>query len=264
MPRLSLGVSTNSGSNRAAVAPAPSGFPNVGANGQQIYVSGYYEYTGIYTKVSSGYEVGFVAASRVYNGPYIINGDFFAQLIFNTSVNRWEFGGVADWTGNGYEWLAVISNPSSNQNVIPTSGWSSAITIVPSGIPVASTASFLILWATYIYSYNYRTMSRLEPNQTIDIGYASWNSGPNRNYRLESSYQIELIAPGNLSTIGGSAGYLISLNGPKNYWRLIRVSTNCSDGECDTNVEESINFTNFTNPEYFPDTGYPNGFSYTL
>ena len=158
----------------------------------------------------------------------------------------------------------VATNPSTDSTTIPTAGWSSAITIVPSGIPVASTASFLILWATYIYSYNYRTMSRLEPNQTIDIGYASWNSGPNRNYRLESSYQIELIAPGNLSTIGGSAGYLISLNGPKNYWRLIRVSTNCSDGECDTNVEESINFTNFTNPEYFPDTGYPNGFSYTL
>jgi len=196
MPRLSLGVSTNSGSNRAAVAPAPSGFPNVGANGQQIYVSGYYEYTGIYTKVSSGYEVGFVAASRVYNGPYIINGDFFAQLIFNTSVNRWEFGGVADWTGNGYEWLAVISNPSSNQNVIPTSGWSPSITITaaaPSGIPVASTNSINLVDTDNSYQNGNYPKTNVG-TFTDDIGVTTTNQyGIDMNGSLSSGYPYILF-----------------------------------------------------------------------
>ncbi len=100
------------------------GFPNVGANGQQISVSNYYgEYNGIYTKVLSGDEAGYINASRVYTGPYVNNGSYFSQIVFNTDNNRWEMGGVADWTGDGYVWSVFIFVPSSNQNIIPTTGW---------------------------------------------------------------------------------------------------------------------------------------------
>ena len=104
-------------------------FPNVGANGQQINVSISNEFAGIYTKVSSGNEAGYINASRVYNGPFVPNGGFFAQLVFNVNTNQWEFGGVADWTGNGDEWQASRSNPSSNQNIIPTTGWDGDVAI---------------------------------------------------------------------------------------------------------------------------------------
>jgi len=109
---------------------APSGFPNVGADGQQISVTTPYpEFNGIYTKVSSGNEAGYINASRVYDGPYISNGSYVSQLVFNTDANRWEIGGVSDWSGDGNFWAEFFSNPSSNQNVIPTTGWSATITI---------------------------------------------------------------------------------------------------------------------------------------
>jgi hypothetical protein len=111
------------------VISAPSGFPNVEADGQQISVSNYYpEYNGIYTKISSGNEAGYVNASRVYNGPWQNNGSYFVQIVFNTDSNRWEMGGVSDWTGNGNEWSLFIFNPSSNQNIIPATGWTDGYT----------------------------------------------------------------------------------------------------------------------------------------
>ena len=101
---------------------APSIFPNVGANGQQISVSNFY-HSGVYTKVPSGDEAGYVNASRVYKGPYESNGSYFSLLVFNVGSNRWEFGGVSDSTGNGEEWNLFRLNPSSNQDVIPAAGW---------------------------------------------------------------------------------------------------------------------------------------------
>jgi len=127
MPSLRLNIGLNGGRK----LPFGGGvvFPNVGANGQQINVSIANEFAGIYTKVSSGNEAGYINASRVYNGPFVPNGSFVAQLVFNVNTNQWELGGVTDWTGNGNEWYAPASNPSSNQNIIPTTGWNEPVTI---------------------------------------------------------------------------------------------------------------------------------------
>jgi hypothetical protein len=109
----------------------PSGFPNVGADGQQVFVAN----IGIFTKFFDEYVAQFVSASTMYGGPYIANGNYYFKLLFNVGANQWEIGHTRD-TGNGDEWFVEASNPSSNQNVIPTTGWSDGgtITTVPSGI----------------------------------------------------------------------------------------------------------------------------------
>jgi len=134
MPKLGVGLNLSV----PRVGGVEIAFPNVGANGQQIYVSNYYlEYNGIYTKVLSGNEVGHFNASRVYNGPYISNGGYTTQIVFNTDNNRWEMGGVSDWTGDGNLWNVFIFHPSSNQNIIPTTGWTDGYSVLSVTITAA-------------------------------------------------------------------------------------------------------------------------------
>jgi len=128
MPKLGIGL--NLSVPRVGGGAAPSGFPNVGADGQQISVTTpYSEYNGIYTKYFDEFTAQFVSASTMYNGPYVDNGFYYTKLLFNAGANRWEIGGVADFSGDGYTWGVFFSNPASNQNVIPTTGWSQSITI---------------------------------------------------------------------------------------------------------------------------------------
>jgi hypothetical protein len=126
MPSLSLNIGLNNG--RKLHFGGGVVFPNVGADGQQISVTALdSSYNGIYTKYFDEFTAQFVSASTMYNGPYA--SYYYAKLLFNAGANQWEIGGVSDPTGNGYEWIAFSSNPSSNQNVIPTTGWSPSITI---------------------------------------------------------------------------------------------------------------------------------------
>ena len=66
-----------------------------------------------------------------------INGfitTYVLYFAFNVTTNRWEFGAYEDSLGEGtLVWSAAYpnnaTNPSTNQNLIPTSGWSRNIVI---------------------------------------------------------------------------------------------------------------------------------------
>jgi len=154
----------------------PSGFPNVGADGQQVFVA---NIGGIFTKSFDAYDAQFVSTSTMYRGPYIANGDYYIQLLFNLGENQWEIGHTLDF-GNGDVWVVEASNPSSNQNVIPTTGWSDGgtITTVPSGI---YTVGPLMAVNINIQGNNlYAQLRNLNeggdyPNYSVADGY--WNIG---------------------------------------------------------------------------------------
>jgi hypothetical protein len=111
----------------------PSGFPNVEADGQQIAVSSVSNpsINGIYTKTYGGGPIvhGNTNASRIYTGPYFSNGSYNVQIIFNTNTNRWEIGNILGYGDGVDNWELSSFSSSSNQNVIPTTGWDTDIII---------------------------------------------------------------------------------------------------------------------------------------
>jgi len=81
-----------------------------------------------------------------------INGfitKYVTYFAFNVTTNRWEFGVYEDSLGEGtLVWSSaypnLATNPSTNRNVIPTTGWSRSLTLTPNGIPVASTQKIIV------------------------------------------------------------------------------------------------------------------------
>lgn len=116
MPRLSLGVSTNSGSNRAAVAPAPSGIVAATAGNLIITFAGGSNET--YIKINNAYwSFDFDEGQK--------------RLTWNNFIpNAW----ALDENLGNY----VAENPQAVSTLIPTSGW---VYTTNSGLAITITAA---------------------------------------------------------------------------------------------------------------------------
>jgi len=152
MPRLSLGVSTNSGSNRAAVAPAPSGIPvastasivigNAGAGNNGTYVKKVPQQLLIDAggvKLYANIAGACYLLDKGYNNVNILfspNAEAWDDVIegspqFGTPFGNWKLGYVYYEGGDISSWIftQIATNPSTDPTTIPTSGWTPSITI---------------------------------------------------------------------------------------------------------------------------------------
>ena len=137
MPKLGLGLSLPQ--TRVASAPAPSGIPV--ASTSQIIVTNAGSFNGTYTRRSAGADLtityGVLAGTGnsysiseggtdvfVLIGPQMTVGGYgVGSWIFAYGYNDDDVGNIVFGT------LDPITNASTNITTIPTTGWSSGITI---------------------------------------------------------------------------------------------------------------------------------------
>jgi len=137
MPKLGLGLSLPQ--TRVASAPAPSGIPV--ASTSQIIVTNSISFNGTYTKRSAGADLtityGVLAGTGnsysiseggtdvyVLIGPQMTVGGYgVGSWIFAYGYNDDDSGNIVFGSVN------PITNASTNITTIPTTGWSSGITI---------------------------------------------------------------------------------------------------------------------------------------
>ena len=138
MPKLGLGLSLPQ-TKISGSAPAPSGIPVASTN--QIIVTNAGSFNGTYTKRSSGADLtityGLLQGTGnsysiseggtdvfVLIGPQMTVGGYgVGSWIFAYGYNDDDYGGIV------FTALDPITNASTNINTIPTTGWSSGITI---------------------------------------------------------------------------------------------------------------------------------------
>jgi hypothetical protein len=138
MPSLSLNVGLNNGRKLPfGGGAAPSGLPYSSTNSLNLVDASYPLLSGNYPKVA-GYsnftdDSGITTTNQfgtLSSGTLVTYNRYFA---FNVTTNRWEFGVYEDYGEGGYAWNTAsadsATNPSTNQNFIPTSDWSRNLVI---------------------------------------------------------------------------------------------------------------------------------------
>jgi len=130
-----------SGSRTAVVASsggvAPSGLPYSSTNSINLVDASYPIQSGNYPKIAgySNYtdDIGITTTNQfgyTSNGE-LVNG--YVLFVFNVTSNRWEFGVYESYGDGGLAWsnegANYSSNPSTNQNYIPTSSWTRNLVI---------------------------------------------------------------------------------------------------------------------------------------
>jgi hypothetical protein len=137
MPRLSLGLGVQSVRKVKSGGAAPSGLPYSSTNSINLVDASYPLQSGNYPKVA-GYSNftdgnGTTTTNQfgtLSNGE-LVNGNLY--FAFNVTNNRWEFGFYFDLGEGSRAWFATdafcATNPSTNQNYVPTSNWSRNLVI---------------------------------------------------------------------------------------------------------------------------------------
>ena len=137
MPRLSLGLGASSSSKLPSGGAAPSGLPYSSTNSINLVDASYPLQNGNYPKVAglSNYTDALGTITTNQFGQ-LFNGGFYDQylyFVFNVTSNRWEFGNYEAYGDGDLAWSAAnanhATNPSTNQNFIPTSDWSRNLVI---------------------------------------------------------------------------------------------------------------------------------------
>jgi len=157
MPSLSLNIGLNNGRKLPfGGGAAPSGIP-VASTASVIvtgFAGGYSQYNGTYTKQSTGYSFSSDYADQItitgISYIFVVNpatklillppeSSIFVDAGYPTTISAsgtWRIGNI--FTSNEGEYVTYgldydtnnpASNASSNNNYIPTTGWSPAITI---------------------------------------------------------------------------------------------------------------------------------------
>ena len=135
MPSLSLNIGLNNGRKLPFGGGAPSGIP-VSAGASVIvtgFTGGNSGFNGTYTNdyISPGGGASQLIADSPTTSVFVkyystINNEY--KLCFVVQRNQWEIGwNYGDESGSYFDPAAI--NPSSNQNLVPTTGWSPSITI---------------------------------------------------------------------------------------------------------------------------------------
>jgi hypothetical protein len=134
-----------SGSRTAVVASsgeiAPSGLPYSSTNSINLVDASYPIQSGNYPKISgySNYtdDSGITTTNQFGTtiSGFIVDG--YNLFAFNVTSNRWEYGAYQSYGDGGLAWsnsgANFANNPSTNQNYIPTSGWSRSL-IITAGV----------------------------------------------------------------------------------------------------------------------------------
>jgi hypothetical protein len=118
---------------------APSGLPYSSTNSINLVDASYPDQNGNYPKVT-GYSNFIDDSGTITTNQFGITygsgpATFTYYFVFNVTTNRWEFGTYEDSFGEGTivwspaPYPTYATNPSTNQNFIPTSGWSRNIVI---------------------------------------------------------------------------------------------------------------------------------------
>jgi hypothetical protein len=120
---------------------APSGLPYSSTNSINLVDASYPVQSNNYPKIAgySNYtdDIGITTTNQfgqTINGS-IPNG--YVLFVFNVTSNRWEFGFYESYGDGGLAWYNgyanFSSNPSTNQNFIPTSNWTRNLVITAGG-----------------------------------------------------------------------------------------------------------------------------------
>ena len=137
MPRLSLGLGAQNIPKVGGGGSAPSGLPYSSTNSINLVDASYPLQSDNYPKVSglSNYTdaLGTITTNQfglLFNGGFY---DSYLYFVFNVTSNRWEFGNYEAYGEGDLAWSSAnanhATNPSTNQNFIPTSNWSRNLVI---------------------------------------------------------------------------------------------------------------------------------------
>jgi len=138
MPSLSLNIGLNNGRKLPfGGGAAPSGIPVASTNSINLVDPDYAYQSGNYPKTNVGTftdDIGITTTNQYGETPYNNNLTYgYPYILFNITANRWELGVYQEYGEGGLAWylngVNVATNPSSNQDYIPTTGWSRNITI---------------------------------------------------------------------------------------------------------------------------------------
>jgi hypothetical protein len=118
--------------------PAPSGLPYSSTNSINLVDASYPDQSGNYPKITGYFSTYTDAIGTITTNQFgtLFNGeisDYYFFVVFNVTNNRWELGNFGSYGEGEFVWNTfganLANNPSTNQNFIPTSGWSRNIVI---------------------------------------------------------------------------------------------------------------------------------------
>ena len=120
----------------SAVPPPPSGIPVADTYSINLVDPDYAYLSGNYPFTDAGAFTDDIGVTTINQYGQLIDDILaygYPYILFNITANRWEFGFYDEYGEGGLAWylngLNAASNPSSNQDYIPTTGWSRNITI---------------------------------------------------------------------------------------------------------------------------------------
>jgi hypothetical protein len=122
----------------------PSGLPYSSTNSITLVDPDYPDQNGNYPKTNVGTytdDIGVTTTNIYGNTSFDSLVAYNRYILFNVTTNRWELGAYESYGEGGLAWYGILgganfaSNPSSNQNYIPTDGWSRNIVITATPDP---------------------------------------------------------------------------------------------------------------------------------
>ena len=130
-------IPTTDWSPSITITAAPSGLSYSSTNSLNLVDASYPLQSNNYPKVAgySNYtdDNGITTTNQFGTLSYDTLVAYNRYFVFNVTTNRWEFGVYEGYGEGGYAWTTdganCATNPSANQNFIPTSGWSRNLVI---------------------------------------------------------------------------------------------------------------------------------------